>query len=235
MKRVVVGLMLWIGLGWNVGIASAEAGGPAAVTPAAASSSLFKLPPLPYEQTALEPYISAKTLSFHYGKHHQAYVDNLNKLLLNSPLASSTLEKIIQTTSTQPEQTAIFNNAAQVWNHTFFWKSMKPKGPNQPSARMLAYINRSFGSYAEFEKEFMAAATSLFGSGWVWLVQEGDKLLILKTANADTPVAHGQSALLTCDVWEHAYYLEYQNRRGDFVQAYLQHLINWEFAESNLK
>ena len=175
------------------------------------TAQAFQLPPLPYAQDALEPYISAKTMSFHYGKHHQAYVDNLNKLVAGTPWATQPLEKIIQETAGVADKAAVFNNAAQVWNHTFFW------------------------SLDEFKKAFTTTAVAQFGSGWVWLVQDGDVLKIVKTSNADTPVAHGQTALLTCDVWEHAYYLDYQNRRNDFVQAFLDHLVNWDFAASQLK
>ena len=199
------------------------------------TAEAFQLPPLPYAQDALEPNISAKTMSFHYGKHHQAYVDNLNKLVAGTPWATQPLEKIIQETAGVADKAAIFNNAAQVWNHTFFWQSMKAGGGGKPTGRLLELIEKSFGSLDEFKKAFTTTAVSQFGSGWVWLVQDGDVLKIVKTSNADTPVAHGQTALLTCDVWEHAYYLDYQNRRKDFVQAFLDHLVNWDFAASQLK
>ena len=208
---------------------AAKAEEPAGAVPA------FALPPLPYAQNALEPYISARTLSFHYGKHHQTYVDNLNKLVAGTPTAGQSLEKIIVENAGKPDKAGIFNNAAQVWNHTFFWKSMKPGGGGQPTGRLLALIGKSFGTVDEFKTAFVAAGVAQFGSGWVWLVQEGDGLEIVKTSNADTPVAHGQTALLTCDVWEHAYYLDYQNRRKDFIQAFLDHLANWDFAMSQLK
>jgi Fe-Mn family superoxide dismutase len=195
----------------------------------------FKLTPLPYAPDALEPYISARTMSFHYGKHHQAYVDNLNKLVASTPMAQEPLEKIIQDTAGVADKSAVFNNAAQVWNHTFFWQSMNARGGGKPAGRLLELIEKSFGSFDEFKNSFKSAAVSQFGSGWVWLVQDGDMLKIVKTSNADTPVAHGQTVLLTCDVWEHAYYLDYQNRRGDFVQAFLDHLANWDFAASQLK
>ena len=193
------------------------------------------LPTLPYAQDALEPYISARTMSFHYGKHHQAYVDNLNKLAVGEKLAGLTLEEIIRQTAGKPEQAGIFNNAAQVWNHTFFWKSMKPNGGGVPTGKLAERIIASFGSFEAFKTAFSNAAMTQFGSGWAWLVQEGDTLKIVKTSNADTPLAHGQNALLTCDFWEHAYYLDYQNRRKDFVQAFLDHLANWDFAASQLK
>ncbi len=183
----------------------------------------------------MEPYISARTMSFHYGKHHQTYVDNLNKLTAGTPLAGQPLEKVIRETVGVADKAALFNNAAQVWNHTFFWQSMKPGGGGKPTGRLLKLIEKSFGSFEEFQKTFADTAVAQFGSGWAWLVQDGDLLKVVKTSNADTPVAHGQTALLTCDVWEHAYYLDYQNRRKDFVQAFLDHLANWEFAASQLK
>ncbi len=195
----------------------------------------FQLPPLPYRQEALEPYISGRTMSFHYGKHHQTYVDNLNKLTAGTPWAGQPLEKIIRETAGAADKAGIFNNAAQVWNHTFFWQSMKPSGGGKPTGRLLKLIEKSFGSFDEFQKTFVDSAVAQFGSGWAWLVQDGDVLKVVKTANADTPVARGQTALLTCDVWEHAYYLDYQNRRKDFVQAFVDHLANWEFAASQLK
>ncbi len=193
------------------------------------------LPPLPYAQDALEPHLSAETLGFHYGKHHQSYMDNLNKLIADTPLAGQPLEAIILETAGASDKTAIFNNAAQVWNHTFFWNSMKPDGGGKPEGRLLEMIEGSFGGFDAFRSAFIEAGLAQFGSGWVWLVQDGDTLKIVKTSNADTPAAHGQTALLTCDVWEHAYYLDYQNRRKDFVEAFLDHLANWGFAASQLK
>jgi len=190
----------------------------------------FKLPALPYAQSALAPHISTQTMSFHYGKHHQGYVNNLNKLVAGTPLASFSLEQIVQQIAGVAEQAAVFNNAAQVWNHSFFWQSMKPSGGGRPTGRLMERIERSFGGFEAFKTAFIAAAGSQFGSGWIWLVQEGDTLKVVKTSNADTPLAHKQSALLTCDVWEHAYYLDYQNRRTDFVAAFLEHLANWDFA-----
>jgi len=219
-----------------VGLAVAgKAPEPSTAPSASGGAPAFQLPPLPYGQGALEPYISARTLSFHYGKHHQAYVDNLNKLTAGKPLASQPLEKIIRETAGNAEQAAVFNNAAQVWNHTFFWNSMKPGGGGQPTGRLKDLINKSFGSFEEFKKAFVDAGVSQFGSGWVWLVREGDNLKVVKTPNADTPAAHGQTVLLTCDVWEHAYYLDYQNRRKDFLEAFVDHLANWDFAASLLK
>jgi len=194
----------------------------------------FTLPVLPYAQGALAPHISALTLSCHYGKHHQAYVDNLNKLVAGAQIASLPLEEIIRQTAGKMDQAGLFNNAAQVWNHTFFWNSMKANGGGVPTGKLAERINAAFGSFDAFKTAFSEAAMTQFGSGWAWLVQAGDTLKIVKTANADTPLAHGHTALLTCDVWEHAYYLDYQNRRKDFVQAFLGHLANWDFAAAQL-
>jgi Fe-Mn family superoxide dismutase len=194
----------------------------------------FELPPLPYAKNALEPHMSTKTLEFHYGKHHQAYVTTLNKLLADSPLGKGSLESVIKTTAKDETKAAIFNNAAQIWNHTFFWNCMKPAGGGQPTGAVAHRLERSFGGFGTFQEKFKEAATTQFGSGWAWLVLDGDQLKIIKTANAMTPLAQGQTALLACDVWEHAYYLDYQNRRPDFVQAFLDKLVNWAFVASNL-
>lgn len=189
---------------------------------------MFTLPPLPYEPDALEPYISRNTMEYHYHKHHQGYVDTLNKLTQNTPFAAMELEAIIKQTANDSQNAAIFNNAAQIWNHTFFWNSMTP-GDRQPDEKRLQSIKRDFGSYDDFCTAFKQAATGQFGSGWAWLIEAPDgKLSILKTANADTPLAHGLKPLLTCDVWEHAYYLDYQNRRADFVENFLRHLVKWQ-------
>jgi superoxide dismutase, Fe-Mn family len=190
---------------------------------------------LPYDRDALEPHLSARTMEFHHGKHHQAYVDNLNKLAAGADMGDMSLEAIIDQTRGQSDKTGLFNNAAQVWNHSFFWKSMKPNGGGTPTGRLAELINAAFGGFEDFKAAFSEAAITQFGSGWAWLVQDGDKVKLLKTSNAETPVASGQTALLACDVWEHAYYLDYQNRRKDFVQAFLNHLANWEFAASQLK
>jgi Fe-Mn family superoxide dismutase len=203
--------------------------------PAPPVSGPFELPSLPYGENALEPYVSAKTINFHYGKHHRAYVDNLNKLIAGTPWAGQPLEKVIQGTAGVPDKTAVFNNAAQDWNHTFFWHCMAPGGGGQPNKPLLERIKKSFGSFEKFKDAFVAEGVAQFGSGWVWLVQDGDSLKVVKTSNADTPIAHGQTPLLTCDVWEHAYYLDYQNRRKDFAQTFLDHLANWDFAASQLK
>lgn len=194
-----------------------------------------ELPPLPFEMKALEPYISANTLSFHYGKHHQTYVTNLNNLLKDHPLAKASLEEVILQSAGKTEMMGIFNNAAQVWNHTFYWHCMKPNGGGEPSASLKAQLEKAFGSFEKFCEEFKQAAITQFGSGWAWLVKDQTGALkILKTGNADLPMAHNCKALLTCDVWEHAYYLDYQNRRPDYVDIFLKHLINWEFVESQL-
>lgn len=195
----------------------------------------FTLPDLPYAQDALEPHISANTLGFHHGKHHQAYVTNLNNLVKDTPLASQSLEDIILASKNDVSKAGIFNNAAQIWNHTFFWYSMKPQGGGAPTGALLEKINADFGSFDKFKEEFKNAGLTQFGSGWAWLVLENGKLKVTKTPNADLPLAHGQKALLTCDVWEHAYYLDYQNRRADFLTVFLEKLVNWEFVAANLE
>jgi Fe-Mn family superoxide dismutase len=195
----------------------------------------FELPPLPYDKNALAPHISANTLDFHHGKHHQAYVTNLNNLVKDKPLAGHSLEDIVTSTFGKADQVGVFNNAAQVWNHTFFWHCMKPGGGGAPSGEVAAAIDASFGSMDKFKEEFKNACVTQFGSGWGWLVADGGKLSVMKTPNAENPMAHGKTALLTCDVWEHAYYLDYQNRRPDFVQAFMDSLINWDFVAENLK
>jgi Superoxide dismutase len=195
----------------------------------------FELPPLPYDKSALEPHISARTLEFHHGKHHQTYVTNLNGLIKDTPLADKPLEEIILAAAKDlPAKQGLFNNAAQVWNHTFFWNCLKKNGGGKPSGKVLAKIESDLGGFDKFIEEFRSAATTQFGSGWAWLVLDGGTLKITKTGNADLPLAHGQTALLTVDVWEHAYYLDYQNRRIDFVQAFIDHLIDWDFVEKNL-
>ena len=211
-----------------------DAPGNWSVTRAAATDSIITLPPLPYAKDALEPYISARTLEFHYGKHHQAYVDNTRKLTSGTEYAGLSLNGIIQKSDGKPDQTAIFNNAAQCFNHEFLWKSMKPGGGGKPAGQIGQAIDKSFGNHAQFEKKFSEAALTQFGSRWAWLVQDGASLKVIKTANADTPMTRGWIPLLTLDVWEHAYYLDYQNRRGDYIRAYLDHLVNWSFAEGNL-
>lgn len=203
--------------------------------PAADQQSFpFILPNLPYEQEALEPYISRDTLGFHHGKHHQAYVTKLNELLKDSDLQGSSLEDIIRQTAGSPDRAAIFNNAAQIWNHTFYWHSMKKDGGGKPSGKLAEMIDNDFGSYDAFCEAFKTAAMTQFGSGWAWLVIEDGKLKVTKTGNAQLPITHGESPLLTIDVWEHAYYLDFQNRRPDYATTFLEKLVNWEFAETNL-
>ena len=193
-----------------------------------------ELPALPYAENALEPYYSARTISFHYGKHHKAYVDNLNKLVAGTDLEGKSLEEVIAASAGNPAKAGLFNNAAQIWNHTFFWQCMKPGGGGRPTGRIAQMIDEAFGSYEAFAAQFKAAAIGRFGSGWAWLVLENGKLKITITPNAEMPVPPGQHALLTVDVWEHAYYLDYQNRRPDFVQTFLDKLINWDFVAKNL-
>jgi len=190
----------------------------------------FSLPPLPYAKDALSPHISAETLDFHYGKHHQAYVTNLNKLVEGKPEATKSLEQIITSS-----EGGIFNNAAQIWNHTFYWSSMKPHGGGQPKGDLLAAITRDFGSFDKFKEEFSNAAATQFGSGWAWLVLHNGKLSVTKTGNADLPMKHGQKALLTIDVWEHAYYIDFRNARPKYIETFLTSLANWDFAGENLK
>ena len=198
------------------------------------SPAPITLPPLPWPDNALDPVISAHTLSFHYGKHHKTYVDNANKLIVGTELADLPLDQIVRATAGKGDRVGIFNNAAQAWNHDFYWKSLKPKGGGEPPAALKAKIDAAFGSVDAFRKELSNAAVQQFGSGWAWVVLDGDKLKIVKTGNADTPIAHGQKPLLTIDVWEHAYYLDYQNKRVDYANALIDKLANWEFAAENL-
>ena len=194
----------------------------------------FELPPLPYPKEALEPYTSARTLEFHHGKHHQTYVTTLNGLIEGSPMERQSLEELIKSTYKDQSKTPVFNNAAQVWNHTFYWRSMKPKGGGEPPATLKRPMEASFGSVDVCKKELSKAAVGEFGSGWAWLVHDGKKLNIVKTGNADSPLTQASKPLLTIDVWEHAYYLDYQNRRVDYVNAMLDKLANWDFAAENL-
>ena len=197
-------------------------------------AALHVLPPLPYPENALDPAISSNTIGFHYGKHHKGYVDTLNKLLAGTELANLSLEKLIAATTGKPDKAAIFNNAAQTWNHTFYWRSLRPKGGGAPPTALKKRIETSFGTLDACKKELAAAATTQFGSGWAWLVLEADKLKVVKTANAETPLTGDARPLVVIDVWEHAYYLDYQNRRADYVSAVLDKLINWDFAADNL-
>jgi Fe-Mn family superoxide dismutase len=194
------------------------------------TSMSFTLPPLPYDKAALAPHLSAETLEIHHGKHHAAYVANLNKLTEGTPEADKTLEQIIQTS-----EAALFDNAAQVWNHTFYWSSMKPGGGGAPTGEFAQAITRDFGSQEKLTDAIAKAAAAQFGSGWVWLVLEKGKLAVTRTSNAELPLRRGHTALLTIDVWEHAYYIDYRNQRPKYVETFLQHLANWDFALANLK
>jgi len=198
------------------------------------ASTARTLPALPWAPNALDPVISARTIEFHYGKHHQGYLDNLNKLTAGTDMADIALDKIILATANAPEKAGLFNNAAQVWNHTFYWNSLKPGGAPVP-AELAPAIDKSFGSLDNLNKELAQAAITQFASGWAWLVKEGEALKVVKTANAATPLTAGQKPLLTIDVWEHAYYLDYQNRRADYVAAVIGKLLNWDFALANFK
>ncbi|HTY62508.1 MAG TPA: superoxide dismutase [Acidobacteriota bacterium] len=201
---------------------------------AAQAPAAIGLPPLPYAQNALAPVISENTISFHYGKHHQAYVNNINKMIAGTEFEKAALEDIIKKTAGRADQVGIFNNAAQVFNHTFYWNSMKPGGGGEPQGKIANKIKESFGSYQKFVEVFSNAAATQFGSGWAWLVIDGGKLQVVKTANAETPITTSAKPLITIDVWEHAYYLDYQNRRADYIKAFVEKLINWDFAERNL-
>jgi superoxide dismutase, Fe-Mn family len=194
----------------------------------------FEHPALPYAQDALEPHISANTLSFHHGKHHAAYVTNLNKAVEGTDLASHSLEEVIVATAKDPAKAGVFNNAAQVWNHTFYWNCMKPSGGGSPSGALADKINADFGSVDNLISELKTAAATQFGSGWAWLVLDGGTLKVTKTGNADNPLTAGQKPLLTIDVWEHAYYLDYQNRRPDYISTFFESLVNWDFVAEQL-
>ena len=191
----------------------------------------FELPPLPYAIDALAPHISAETLEFHHGKHHQTYVTNLNNLVDGTDHASSSLEEVIMAAD---NPSPLFNNAAQVWNHTFYWNSMAPGGGGEPTGEVAERINSAFGSYDAFRTQFTEAATTQFGSGWAWLVDDGSSLSVVKTANADLPMRHSAKALLTIDVWEHAYYIDFRNARPNYISTFLDSLANWDFVAANL-
>ena len=191
---------------------------------------------LPFASDALESYgMKAETFEYHYGKHHKAYVDNLNKLVDGTELANKSLEEVIQIAFGDSAKAGIFNNAAQVWNHSFFWNCLKPAGGGAPTGALAAKIEEDFGSFEKFKEEFSTAAATQFGSGWAWLVDDGGTLKVMKTPNAENPLAHGKKALLTIDVWEHAYYLDFQNARPTYIETFLNHLINWDFAYQNFK
>lgn len=193
----------------------------------------FELPPLPYAADALEPHMSANTFSYHHAKHHKAYVDNLNKLIAGTEFEGKSLVEVVK--ASEGNNQGVFNNAAQVWNHTFFWHSMSPNGGGAPTGKIAEKINADFGSFDAFAEAFKTAGATQFGSGWAWLVLgEDGKLKVVKTANAETPFTKGDKPILTIDVWEHAYYLDYQNLRPKFIETYLNSLVNWEFANNNL-
>jgi Fe-Mn family superoxide dismutase len=196
--------------------------------------TMIELPNLPYERKALEPYISENTINFHYGKHHQAYVTNLNNLIKGTELEGKSLEEIIKISAADKTKAGIFNNAAQVWNHSFYWHSMKPNGGGKPSGEVLKRIEADFGSFENFVIEFKNAGATQFGSGWAWLVLDNDKLKITKTPNAETPLTTNAKPLMTMDVWEHAYYLDFQNARPNYIDTFLNHLVNWDFVAKNL-
>lgn len=193
----------------------------------------LEIPNLPYDITALEPYISKETLEFHYGKHHQAYATNGNKLISGTEFDDMSQEDIIKATAANPEHAGIFNNAAQVWNHSFYWKSMKPNGGGTPTGSLADKITDDFGSYNAFKEQFAVAGATQFGSGWAWLVFDQGTLKIVKTANAGNPIVKNQTPLLTMDVWEHAYYIDFRNARPKYIETFLNNLVNWDFAQEN--
>lgn len=195
----------------------------------------FTQPPLPFEKDALEPYgMKAETFDYHYGKHHAAYVTNLNNLTQGTEFESLSLEEVIKKSFGDSSKVGIFNNAAQVWNHTFFWNCLKPSGGGAPTGDLAARIDASFGSFDKFKEEFSNAAATQFGSGWAWLVDDGGTLKVTKTPNAENPLVHGQKPLLTIDVWEHAYYIDFRNARPAFIKNFLDNLVNWDFVAQNL-
>jgi Fe-Mn family superoxide dismutase len=196
---------------------------------------MIELPALPWGESALAPHISQETISFHYGKHHKAYVDNTNKLIAGTAHAGAALEDIVKAAAGKPDQKGLFNNAAQVWNHSFYWQSLSPKGGGQPGGKLLDRIKSDFGDFAAFKEALSKAAVSQFGAGWAWVVLEGGKIKVEQTPNAETPLTSaGKKPLLTIDVWEHAYYVDYRNKRPDYVTVVLEKLLNWEFAAKNL-
>jgi Fe-Mn family superoxide dismutase len=209
----------------------------AAVTAAprlATAARPFTQPPLPFAESALAPVISAQTVQFHYGKHHAAYYANLNRMTENTPYAAMSLEEIVVKSAADPRDKGVFNQAGQCWNHDFYWKVLAPGGSRQPTGKLRTAIERDFGGFDKFSQAFAARANAVFGSGWAWLVEDGGKLALMETSNADTPLAHGKHPLATIDVWEHAYYLDYQNRRADHVNALLKTLVNWDFVRDQM-
>lgn len=195
----------------------------------------FELPKLPYKEDALEPHMSAETFKYHYHKHHATYVKTTNDLIADTPMESMSLEEVIKEAAGDESKKKIFNNAAQVWNHTFFWNCMSPDGGGEPDGKLKEALESAFGSFDEFKTKFTEAATGQFGSGWAWLVSKNGKLEIMPTPNADLPMVHDATALLTCDVWEHAYYLDYQNQRQKFVETFLDKLVDWDYVAENME
>jgi Fe-Mn family superoxide dismutase len=195
---------------------------------------VYALPDLPYDYNALDPHISARTLEFHHDKHHAAYVTKCNEMTQDTPMADMAIAEIIKSAYGDPAKAGLFNNAAQAWNHTFYWNSMKPGGGGLPSGALAAKINTDFGNYDNFKAAFKEAGATQFGSGWAWLVLDNDTLKVTKTPNAENPLVHGQTPLLTMDVWEHAYYLDFQNKRPDYIDTFLSSLVNWDFAAQQL-
>ena len=200
----------------------------------APSAAPFTLPPLPWGEQALDPVISARTIRLHYGKHHRTYVDKLNELVAGTRMAEMPLEQLIRETAGKPDTRKVFNNAAQVWNHTFFWNCLRPGGGGRPAGEVASRIDADFGGYDRFRERFAQAAVDCFGSGWAWLADRGGKLEILATSNADNPLTKAATPLLTIDVWEHAYYVDYENRRPEFVDAVIDKLLDWDFAARQL-
>ena len=194
----------------------------------------YHQPPLGYAENALEPFISSKTIGFHYGKHHVTYITNYNNLVAGTALDNLSIEEVITQTATDPQKVGIFNNGAQAWNHSFYWNSLKPNGGGEPSGDLAAKITQDFGSFDKFKEELKSAAATQFGSGWAWLVLDNGILKVVKTGNAQTPATSGQKPILTIDIWEHAYYLDFQNRRPDYVASVIDNLLNWDFAAKNL-
>ena len=217
------------------GVAVAARVGASTNTTETRGATMLQLPPLPYGESDLAPHISQETISFHYGKHHKAYVDNTNKMIDGTDLAGASLEDVIRAAAGKPDKKGLFNNSAQVWNHTFYWKSLSPKGGGQPTGKLLDRIKSDFGDFAKFRDDLAKAAVTQFGSGWAWVVLEGGKLKVEQTPNAETPLTvASKKPLLAIDVWEHAYYIDYRNKRPDYVNAVLDKLLNWEFAAQNL-
>ena len=194
----------------------------------------FELPSLPYANDALAPYMSAETLDFHHGKHHQTYVTNLNNLIKDTDLQNSSLEEIVVKSAKETSMAGIFNNAGQHWNHILFWQCMKPNGGGAIPSELEKKLNEDFGSVDKFKEAFIQAGTTQFGSGWAWLAVNNGKLVVTKSANASNPLVDGMKPILGCDVWEHSYYIDYRNKRPDYLKAFLDHLVNWEFVASQI-